>query len=157
MGDVRRLRKPGRAGGVDVQGVRIERGRRVLGRAEQLPGHLLERRVERLERLRAGAATPNAQGGWQVRLERRDAGGEPPSHDHQPGRGDPDAMGERIARQMGVEQGHGDTQAREPEPGRHILRAVGHEQGRHIAALEPLQEAPAGIAVRALREIPIAQ
>ena len=60
-----------------------------------------------------------------------------------------DAMRQRRARQIGVDQRHHAADAGDAQPDRQIFRPVGHQQRDHIALVDALRQRPARIAVGA--------
>ena len=72
-------------------------------------------------------------------------------------RDDIDAMGERRADQVGVDQRDHAADAGDADPDRHVFRPVRHQQAHRLALAEILAARPAGVAVGALGERAIAE
>jgi hypothetical protein len=70
---------------------------------------------------------------------------------------DIDAMGERGADQIGVDQRRHPAGAGDADPGRHVLRTVRHQQADRLALAEMLAPRPARVAVRPLAQRAVAQ
>src|ERR1700722_4964838 len=68
------------------------------------------------------------------------------------GRGDRDAMGERLAGEIRIEQRNDAANLRDAKPDREIFRPVGHQQADADARLDALGDRPSGIAVHSLRK-----
>ena len=77
--------------------------------------------------------------------------------DDVPGRDHVDAVGERIARQVGVEQRDHAADSGDADPDRQELGPVGHQQADRVALGDALRERPAGVAVRARAKLAVAQ
>lgn len=81
-------------------------------------------------------------GGWTVaraRARARDPRltiGEVRGEDGGQAVGDADAVDERLAAQVVVDEGGDDTELGEPQPGAHVLRAAAHVQRHRVALLE---------------------
>jgi hypothetical protein len=83
--------------------------------------------------------------------------GERASGDEHPRVDDAHRVEERLANEMSVEEGHDDSHPRQPEPDRHVVRAVLKQQADDIAGLEALRQRPAGITVGPLGERAVAE
>ena len=138
VGDLRRLRQAGGAGGVDVERRGIERRRRVVGGGRRLWRQTREDGLERREFRRAPAVGPDADFGIELRPHGSEPGRKLGADHGQARRGDADRMHQSIARKMRVEERHRHPDARKPEPHRHVLGAIRHQQRRHIPRLEAL-------------------
>ena len=68
-------------------------------------------------------------------------------HDEMLGRDDIDAMGERGAGQIGVEQRDDTADAGDAKPDGHVFGPVGHEQADDVTFGEALLERPSGILI----------
>ena len=79
-----------------------------------------------------------------------EACGELGAHDDVLGGNDVDAMSERGAAEIGVEQRHGAADAGDAEPDRHVFGPVGHQQADRLALVQSLRQGPTGIAVGSL-------
>ncbi len=75
-------------------------------------------------------------------------------HDDMPRRGDADAVRERLADQVGVDERDDRAHAGNPEPDRQIFRPIGHQQADHVAFADALRQRPARIAPYLLRQGP---
>ena len=74
------------------------------------------------------------------------------TYDQMFGRDEIDAMGERGAGQIRIEQRHHATGLGDAQPERHEFRPVRHEQTDAIAFADALRERPSGVLVRASGE-----
>ena len=143
------LGQAGGAGGEDQQ--------RAVGEGRPAPFALVKRRAaECREREIDAARVVGAAVGPEVE---RQAGesvgasfGERRFDDRRPRAGDPDAMGERGAGEVDVQQRDDDADLGQSEPQRKILGPGAHHQRDHVAFGEPGGERPARIKVGALGE-----
>ena len=158
VGDARRLRQAGGAGGVDEQRRVLDRQRRPLVGAERLgrrsprprDRRAARRSPPRHGRRRGGGASSLASAGGELRQEMR-------LDDRRLGADDGDRMGERWAGEIGVDQRRRHAGARHAEPDRDIFRAVGHHQADRVALAEPLRARPARVAVGARVELAVGE
>ena len=153
MGDARRLRQAGGAGGIDIEGDIIERHRRALGRLQRAPVERGDLEIDSPGR-RLGRAMRKE---GQIRARGRKDRDQPRIDNRRLGLDHRDAMGERGAGQIGVDERRCDAGAREAEPDRQIFRTVGHHQGDDVAAPQAEIVSPAGIAMRPVVELPVGQ
>ena len=93
----------------------------------------------------------------EVRLRRLQRGQHVGVDDDVPGRDHVDAMGERHAHQIGVEQRDHAADAGDADPDRQELGPVGHQEADRVALGDALRERPARVAVRARAELAIAE
>ncbi len=140
-----------------MKGGVVDRHRPAFGAVKLCGRMAFEIEVEPRE-VRAGLAV-RPKGGTKRQMRQRagESAGQLRRDDHLPGRRDLDAMRERAAGQIGVEQRHDAPDARDSEPRRHVVGAVRHEQAHGVALGETLRERPARIAVRPRGEPAIAQ
>ena len=76
---------------------------------------------------------------------------------HHPGRNRIDAMRERGADQVGVEERDRRADLGEAEPDRHVVRLVAHQKADGVPARETLIEGPSRVSIGAGRELPIGE
>ena len=157
VGDARRLRQTGGAGGVDEQRRLIDRQRRPLGGPKRLGRESLDLDVDPTR-----AGLPFAMN--EDRHRRRqlgEAGGEwrhmRGVDDRRLGADDGDRMGKRGSGEIGVDQRRRHPGARHAEPDRDIFRAVSHHQADRVALAEPLRPRPTGVAAGARVELTIGE
>ena len=93
----------------------------------------------------------------EKRARRAEPGGKLGSDDDVLRRDDIDAMGERGAAQIDVDERNDDPDAGKAEPDRHVFRPVRHHQGDDVAFAEALIERPAGEAMHAPGQFAIAE
>ncbi len=74
-----------------------------------------------------------------------------------PGLGHRQAMAERGAAQVGVQEGDHPAHAAHPQPDRQVIRPVGRHQRHHLALAQPLGQGPAGIAAGLARQLIVGQ
>ena len=140
--DVGGLGQAGGARGVDVERAILDGQRRALGRGRA------RRRAARRSRGRGGespALSPCDQTFGLVFSSGRAVGelrGELGCDDDVLRRDDVDAMGERGADQVGVDQRRDAAGAGDADPGRHVFRPVRHQQAHRLALGEILAAAP---------------
>ena len=72
-------------------------------------------------------------------------------------RHDVDRMDQRIAHKIAVDERHHRADARQPEPDRHVVGAVGHQQTHGVPRTQALAHPPARILIAAKAEFAIAQ
>ena len=87
-----------------------------------------------------------------MRPRGRKRAGKRARHDDVLGLDHVDAMGERRAGQVGVEQAHDAADFGDAEPGRHEFRTVRHQQADRIAFGDALGERPARVLIGPRRE-----
>ena len=155
--DVGRLGHAGRAGGVDVERAVLDGEHRALVRCERCVGELRQVGVEPRQVRGFLAVRPD----FDLAIDALARGLEALQ---QFGRDDDvlrldhvDAVGERGAGEVGVDQRDHDAGLREPEPDRHVFRPVGHHQADDVAFHQALRACPARVAVGARSERAIAQ
>ena len=157
VGDARRLRQAGGAGGVDEQRRVLDRQRRPLVRAERGAGEIFDLKIDALLAARRRAIGEDGR----RRVELGEAGGELRQEmrfdDRRLGGDDGERMGERGAGKVGVDQRRRHAGARHAEPDRDIFRAVGHHQADRVALAEPLRAGPARVAVGARVELAVGE
>ena len=68
-----------------------------------------------------------------------------------------DAMGERWADQIGIQQGNNTANTGDTKPYGDVFGPIGHQQADNFAFAEPLIERPARILIDPPRELPIGQ
>ncbi len=74
-----------------------------------------------------------------------------------PGLGHRQAMAERGAAQVGVQEGDHAADAAHPEPGRQVVGPVGRHQRHNLALAQPLRQGPATIAAGLARQLVVGQ
>ena len=70
---------------------------------------------------------------------------------------DIDRVDQRVAGQIGIDEGNHGADARQAQPDRQVFGAVGHHQAHGIPALETLGKSPPRILMAAGRELAVAQ
>ena len=157
VGDARRLRQAGGAGGVDEQRRVLDRQRRPLVGAERLAGEVFDLKIDALLAARRRAMGEDRR----RRVELGEAGGELRQEmrfdDRRLGADDGERMGERGAGEVGVDQRRRHAGARHAEPDRDIFRAIGHHQADRVALAEPVRAGPARVAVGARVELAVGE
>ena len=157
MVDVRCLRQAGRAARIDVEAPVLDRKRRELAGRNRRVGQRVDPGIKALVAFRCSAVAPELRSRDEVRL----GGAEPFDQrriDDDVLRGnDVDAMRQRRAAEICIEQGDDPAGARDAEPDREIFRPVRHHQRHHVALGDAMRHRPAGVLVGAPVELPIGE
>ena len=137
MADMGRLGQAGGAGGIDQKGAVVQRDiaimhQRFTGKAFQKPREGL-------------AIVPKLRRGGQIAAPAF-------GRDDMGGRGHGDAMTQRLALQVGVQQRHDSADGGDAQPDRQIVGAIGQEQANGIALADVLGQRPARYLVDARRQ-----
>ena len=141
MADIGGLGQAGGAGGVDQQSAGSAR---VTSRSSAIAPAARRKSPPPHPRKIASCRQTMAAGSTSVQR-----GVSSCADDDVPGAGHVQAMGQRRARQIGVDQRHHAADAGDAQPDRQIFGAIGHQQRDHVALGEALRQRPAGIAVGA--------
>src|ERR1700722_8978694 len=152
MADVGGLGEPGRAGGIDVECAIFDGGRTPFVLAERFAGILLNLEIDTAVGSVLAAMKPNHRRVRKMRQGRSQLAGELRSDDEMFRRRDADAVGERWAWQIGIEQGNDATDAGDAKPYGEVFRTVGHQQADDFAFCDTLGEVPSGILIDSLGE-----
>ena len=140
--DVGGLGQAGGAGGVDVERVILDGQRRALGGLEAVAGQGVDHAVDLGSEPAAFAMRPDLRLGLQQRPRGGEAFGELGCDHDVLGLDDVDAMGERGADQVGVDQRGDAARAGDADPGCHVFRTVRHQQAYRLALGEALRRGP---------------
>ena len=157
MANVGGLGQPGCAGGINVERPIFDSRRPALGIAHLFVPPALDVAIDAREFAAGGAVGPDRCRARKVLQRGGQRINELRGHDDVRGRDNIDAMRERGAGQIGIEQRNDTADAGDAKPDCHVFRPVRHEQTDGVALGETLVEGPAGISVRALRERAIGQ
>ena len=152
MADDRRLRQAGGAGRVDVERAIVDRHRRPLRGGETVARKFRDLRGDVGQCRAAVAMRPNDGVGRKMRRCAAKGLQQLPRDDDVPRRNGVDAMGERSAHEMGVEQRDDAAGAADAGPDRQVFGPVGHQQAHRVALAHPMHPGPAGIAVGAVQQ-----
>ena len=133
------LRQSGRAGGIDQERAIRDRHRAAFGRAQPLARELFDRVIDALKLV--AAVRPNLRVAHELRRCAPELLAQFGGDDDVCRRDDVDAMGERDAAQLGVDQRNDDADAGEAEPDRQIFGPVRHHQADDLALGELLLSA----------------
>jgi hypothetical protein len=155
--DVGGLGQAGGTGGVDIERAVLDAERPSLARRQRVARQGTDRAVDAREIAGARTMQPDAGVGGEVRLRARERRPQLDSHDDVPGLDDVDAVGERVAGEVGVEQRHYSSDSRHAEPDRHVFRPVRHQQADRVALADAVLERPARVAVGARSKLAIGQ
>ena len=151
MRDAGRLGQAGGAGGVDIQGRVAVRQAFAHRPGRPHGGGAAHRLVQAAPVagfvLVAQAQDPQHQGVADQGAGRLDLAPAILVRHHLEGVGDGQAVGQPLARQIRVDQGGGDADLGEADPGRQIFDAVGHHQGDGVAPVQAAPLGPVGVAV----------
>ena len=156
MTDVRRLRQPRGARGVDEERASIDRDVAAFGGGQRARVRGGERRIQ-IGACAAGTEAPDLRHAVQMRtcgLERIHAVG---GKDDVIGTRDVDAVGERPADQPGVDQRHRAADPADAEPAGEIVRPVRHQQADGAAGTDAQAPRPARISVDPGGEFPVGE
>ena len=74
-----------------------------------------------------------------------------------PGFRDIDRMGQRLSREIGIDQGNDRAHARQTKPNREILRAIRQDQADDVAEANLMAQSPSRIPIGLLCELPISK
>ena len=103
------------------------------------------------------SADPDRRVRRKLRQRRIDRLDEPGADDHMLGRNDPERVDQRVAGKVCVDQRHDPADPRDPQPHRHIFRAIAHHQADDVARPDALALRPTRIPVHPFRQRPIGQ
>ncbi len=155
---VGRLRQAGRARGVDVERAILDGQRAPLRGRELVAGQAFDRRVDARQ---VGRRCIPVQPDLGAAAQMRACTGERPQQvrgDDDVGRGHHvDAVRQRGAGEVGVEEGDHAADAGDADPDRQEFRASRHQQADRVALAHTLGQRPAGIAVGARGQLAIGQ
>ena len=155
--DVGCFRQARRAGGIDQQRAIGDRGRAALGRRERLPREPFDRAIDALVLIAVVAMHPDLRRVFHARRCVAKLRGMFGCDNRMLRHRDIDAVRERMAAKLCVDQRDGDADAAKAEPDRHVFRPVRHHQANGIAFGEALIEPPARKAVGASRKRAVAE
>ena len=155
--DVGGLGQPRGARGVDIQRPILDGRRPPLGQTQRFARASLDVAINAQHSVVVAAVRPDRGRARKVRQRGEQQIDELRGHDDVLRRDDIDAMGERGAGQIGIEQRDDPADAGDAKPDRHVVRPVRHEQTDRVALGETLSERPAGVSVRPFRECLIGQ
>ena len=156
MTDVRRLRQPRGARGVDEERASIDRDVAAFGGGQRAGVRGRERRIQ-IGACAAGTEAPGLRHAIQMRtcgLERIHALG---GKDDMIGTCDVDAVGERPTDQPGVDQRHRAADPADAEPAGEVVRPVRHQKADGAAGTDAQAQCPARISVDPGGEFPVGE
>ena len=157
VADLGRLGQPGRARCVDVERPILDGRRPALAPGQRLARVTFDVKIDAREIAVARAVEPDRGRAGQVRQRGQEGLDELGGHDDVAGRDHIDAMRERAAGEVGVEERHHTPDAGDAEPDGQVFGPVRHEQSDGVRRADAVLERPARVAARALGERAIGQ
>ena len=140
--EVRGLRQAGRAARVDEEALVLDGEAREIPFGDRRIGEAVELRVEPLVAFALGAVAPELRAGGDIRRGGAEALDQLRVDDHVSRLHDIDAVGERGAGQVRVEERDDAAGSRDAEPGGEVFRPVRHHQRDHVALLPRRASSP---------------